>query len=418
MKRIFTLFSLCAISIASFAQLQGSGYYRAMNTNTERFIYVIDDKGSINVSANEADTEALKLRKGAEYTLDDPASVLYGLSVGDDMWDLQAQGSGVYGIIGLYVKVTSATGNGNPYFVSGTTSGTTVYLVDKETNTSLEYGKLATGGSTLKRWTITPMSQETNYLGVTPYLSAGSKYYSAYYASFPFSFYSEGMKAYYVSKVDYEKNVAVIKEVTGIVPKSTPVIIECSTQKAATNKLALEDYQENSAKPQDNLLSGQYFSHHDHFYDDKPSGRVEYDPNTMRVLSVVDGKLAYVNAKDNKTLLNYQPQTAVEDEYWGGVTYEPRYLLKANQSYLTVSAGSADTFQVMTEAEYEAAFPSTPAGDVTGDGSLDTQDCILVLNFYTSGSGSIDTKVADVTGDGVVDVQDITMLLNLYLSSK
>ncbi len=418
MKKFFTLVSFCVLSLAAQAQLNGSGYYRAKNHNTERFIYVVDDKGYINLAANEADTEALRLRKGEQYALDDPSSVLYGLNVGGTKWDLQAQGSGVYGIIGMYVDVESQNNGDNPYTVSGTASGQTVSLVDKETNTDLEFGKLATGGSSYKRWMIYPLNQENNYLGVTPNVKAGDKYYSSYYVSFPYSFYSEGMKAYYVSNIDYKNNVVVIKEITGTVQKSTPAIIECSTPDAVTNKLALQDYLSNNNAPSDNLLSGTYFSHHNHAYDGKPVGRIEYDPNTMRILSSVDGKLAYVNAKDDKNLLNYQPQTAIFDPEWEMIDYAPRYLIKPNQSYLVVPEGSADTFMVMTEAEYEKAYPSTPQGDVTGDGNLDAQDCTSIVAYYTTGTGSIDTKVADITGDGVVDAQDVIMLVNIYLSSK
>ena len=63
MKKIFTLLAFVGLSVASYAQLNGSGYYRAMNANTERYIYVIDDKGFISVQANAAGQAIVKRRK-------------------------------------------------------------------------------------------------------------------------------------------------------------------------------------------------------------------------------------------------------------------------------------------------------------------------------------------------------------------
>ena len=421
MKKIFTLLAFVGLSVASYAQLNGSGYYRAMNANTQRYIYVIDDKGFISVQANAADTKAIQLRKGKEHVLDNPSSVLYGLSKGGNLWDLQAQGSGVYGIIGINVTVKSfSEDGGNPYEVSGTTNGQTVYLVDKEQEMYEEYGKLDIGGSTYKRWMITPMDQTENYLGITPNIQVNSKYYSSYYVSFPFSFHSEGMEAYYVTKVDTKNNVVVIKEVEGIVQKSMPVIVECSTAAAETNKLELQDYTKHNEAPADNLLSGVYFSLHNHMYENRPCGYTEYDPKTMRILSSVNGKLAYVNAAENKDLLNYQAKTVVYDEQ-AGQKLVPKYLLKANQSYLKVAEGTADVLYVLTEAEYAEKYPPVPEtvpGDVTGDGTVDIQDCSSVLNIFLNGSGSADTKAADLNNDGVVDIQDVSIVLNAFLSSK
>ena len=118
--------------------------------------------------------------------------------------------------------------------------------------------------------------------------------------------------------------------------------------------------------------------------------------------------------------MNYQAKTVVYDEK-AGQKLVPKYLLKANQSYLKVAEGTADVLYVLTEAEYAEKYPPVPEtvpGDVTGDGTVDIQDCSSVLNIFLNGSGSADTKAADLNNDGVVDIQDVSIVLNAFLSSK
>ena len=412
MKKFFTLLlSSCSI-LAANAQIDGDGYYRGYNRSTERYIYVIDNAGKANIEANQYDTQAVKLLKDHDLTLDDPASVLYGTNISGDQWDLQAQGTGIKGITGLTIKVEGSNPN---YKFSGTYDGQTVYLTDATTSTTRAEGKLATSGN-YKYWGASPLNQTDNYLGVTGKFEANGKYYTPYYVSFPFDFYSTGMKAWYVSKVDYDHNVVVIKEVEGVVQKSTPVIIEMSSKECVNNKLDLKDYTSNNNAPSDNLLSGVYFSYAAHRVEMSDGSwhvsYTEYDSATMRVLSVKDNKLVYVNAGTDTELLDYV-QNAIDVD---NKTYA-KYMLKANQSYLTVPAGTADELTVMTEEEYAAAYPSYIPGDANGDGKVLAIDLTLLTNVILgkTSESTINKQAVDFDNNNKLEAIDLTKLTNLIL---
>jgi hypothetical protein len=55
------------------------------------------------------------------------------------------------------------------------------------------------------------------------------------------------------------------------------------------------------------------------------------------------------------------------------------------------------------------------AGDVNGDGSVNVQDIILIVNMILDGGYS---GVADMNGDGAVNVQDIILIVNMILDSR
>ena len=58
-------------------------------------------------------------------------------------------------------------------------------------------------------------------------------------------------------------------------------------------------------------------------------------------------------------------------------------------------------------------------GDVNGDGVVDTQDAIKVIQFYLKkASDNFDESAADVNGDGVVDTQDAIKIIKIYLKKE
>jgi hypothetical protein len=60
--------------------------------------------------------------------------------------------------------------------------------------------------------------------------------------------------------------------------------------------------------------------------------------------------------------------------------------------------------------------PSLP-GDINGDGSVNIQDIIFLINFIL-GTDDPDTgefNAADMNGDGVLNIQDIILLVNSIL---
>ncbi len=51
-------------------------------------------------------------------------------------------------------------------------------------------------------------------------------------------------------------------------------------------------------------------------------------------------------------------------------------------------------------------------GDVNGDGSINIQDIVVVVDFVAKGTYN---ATADMNGDGAVNIQDVVVLVNLSL---
>lgn len=312
-------------TLSSIAQLNGDGYYRIQNFATGRYAYLADNKGKINTTATTIDLYAIHLWKGTEKASSDPSSVLYISNHGGVNHNLSGQGTDLYTIIGQYLSVRD--NKDGTYLAYGTRSGLARYITDGVDDISFEQGWLidARNGD-YSKWYIKPITTNGDeYFGVLPKIDYKDKHYSSFYASFPFSFASSGMKAYYISRVEklQDKAFAILKEAeTEIIPGGTPLIIECCASKPIDNKLNIGGSE--PAKYTDNMLRGAYFNNtmKDH------ENYVVNDKATMRILSKdAEGNLAFI----------------VSDEKY----------MAANQSYLKITAGLPDNIQVMTESEFE-----------------------------------------------------------------
>ena len=338
MKKIFAFAMLATIALAMNAQLTESGYYRVYNYGSKNYVWVCDNTGSINYAAGTADMGAMQLWPDLSRSISAPASVIYFDSKGNNRWDMRSQNTGVYKIIKHYVELKERGTSGGLYFyeLSATESGITVYLSDDgKWSSKVDYTVLGTRGTgTYRRWIIVPIDVNTdNYFGVNPTLHVGDKHYAPFYADFPFSFASAGMKAYYVSKVD--GNIAVLKEVTtSVIPASMPVLIECSSANQSDNRLNL--ITGTYTLPADNMLDGVYFCNE--FRSSKDAIKAFY-PQTTRVWNVsADGKLVL---NSNTDMLHTSLFSDDANRY-----------LNANQSFLPVSANTPAELQLMTEEEY------------------------------------------------------------------
>ena len=365
-KRLAIILLTMAAAFPAAAQFSGDGYYRVYNRYTTRYIYVYDATGSINVTKGTADMGAIQTRLNIETAYTDPASVIYIKCVDakNEKYDLKAQGTGVHDIIGYYVHAHNwAT---NSYTVSATEKGFTVYLYDASPSLRREKSFLKTVDegqkirnddgdditSKIQRWSIVPINQTDNYIAVKPSLSCNGKYYAAYYADYPFT---SGMKAYYISKVDTQLGVAVMKEITGTVPAATPIILEATSADPLNNKLTLKPASPN--KPADNVLSGNYFAFEDR--QESKVARTVYNKSTMRVLGLTAaGKLGFVTATNDMLTPLYLE--SIEDD---------QYCIPANTSYLKVAAGTPAELTIMTEAEYGAlaGIEGVQADEVVAD---------------------------------------------------
>lgn len=306
------------IAFGASATLNGDGYYRVKNYKTERYIYVLDDKGRLNFQATTAELGAIELWKGYEKAITDPATIIYvkDLTGKKQDFDLQAQGTGVYSIIDYPVSIRLADSKLGVYSIFGRNSGISRYIGDGTKSDSEQGWVTSLDNNEYYRWYIDPVTtDDSNYFAVNPSLTDGTTNYAPFFAVFPFSFHSEGMKAYTVYDVYGDK--AYLKEVKGTIPGATPVIITSTSSNVSNNRLNIGG---EATDITDNLLKGVYFNNSSALH----LNRVAYDKNTMRVLGKLsDGTIGF------KT----------ED-----IDYLPR-----NQAYLVVPAGSPAEIHLSTE---------------------------------------------------------------------
>ena len=389
MKRIQLLILTMICTLAAQAQLNGDGYYRVKSAKQGRYARVLDDYGYINYQTTDADLGALCTQRSWDIVVSDPGSIIYFQKIKEpNGYDFQSQGTGSYKIIQYAVQVEDM--GDNKYWCFASNNVATKYLADEiiyawADEETKERGRLVTNvnistQSEYLDWDVIPVTTGDNYFGFAPTVSAGGSYYQTFYAAFPFTFFSEGMEAYYVDNINETTGKVHIKEITGGVPASTPVIVKCAAQTPASNKLNVGVSTSGSAS--DNQLKGVYFCNPD-------AGSVHtnvtaYVPDTMRVLGTAsDGSLAFVKA----TNLKYIP---------------------ANTAYIKVSPSAPDVLKVTTED-----IPNVP-GDLNGDNLVDVDDVALIAKMIL-GKTAIDL-LADLNGDGSVDVEDFAIAVRIILN--
>lgn len=321
MKRFLLLISIFITCLSSYAQNLTDGFYRVYNKGEKRYIYVIDNTGT--ATASKQDLGAVQLVVGLEKTISDPASVLYVEKRSGNEYDIKAQGTSVAQIIGKCPQIVW-TSKLNAYRVGANVSGAQLWLGSDNDPEDVRGAVTVKdlGGSDKIGWIVEPIKSDgNNYFGLTPSIQIGDKYYQSFYADFAFSFYSEGMKAYFVDATEAGE-ARLIPVEQDVIPAATPLIIECSSKNASDNRLELKYKQGTPLKS--NILKGNYF-----YNKYRKHARIPYDKNTMRVLGKTsDGKLGFVTTND---------------EY-----------LAANSAYLVVAAGSEETVLAVDEKSYSS----------------------------------------------------------------
>ncbi len=358
MSKSFLLSLFLSVTASAFAQYTSDGYYRVQNVTTERYIVVLDDRGSFDLSTTDPDLNALRTYKGFENVVANPASIIY-VQKKSDGYILYSQGTDTYSIVSVYLKLYD--NKDGTYKAYATDSGMTKYLKDAgDANYGDDsVGKLGTGGRTESGsdWYVLPVSSsnESNYFGMKPDCTVDGYHYQTFYASFPFSFVSSGTSAYYVNQIGTAEDgfgMAIWKKLDGeSVPASTPIIVKCTSPEYSDNKINL--LTSSSVSVSGNMLKGVYFCN---AVSNKTHRNVlDYDPETMRVLGITsNGALGFVTA-------------TTED-----LPYVP-----ANSAYLVVPAGTPSELQLVTEDEYAALLeehkavepeePDDPGDEVNPD---------------------------------------------------
>ena len=334
MKRITTFLLTIAIASTAIAQeYANDGYYRVQNQSTSRYIRVVDNKGSVNIGKTEADMGALKTILGFNNVVSDPSTIIHitQLDRSKHSYNLGAQGTTVYSIINYFVRMTWDYETPNCYQCYGESNGMVKYICDNDNSAydidEEQYwrGDVNSRLTKNKWWFLRLLnaSDDNSYFGITPEVEANGKYYKAFYADFPFTFASTGMKAFYVKTIDEKHGTVITKNATNGVTKATPVIIECSSNNVSDNRLNVGD---NTAAGNfsANLLKGNYFCNPS-TATDPHRNVVAFNPSTMRVLGTNEnGELAFVK----------------------NVNLE---FLPANTAYITVSANAPAVLTIYDE---------------------------------------------------------------------
>ena len=352
--------ALCALSMAA-QSYPASGYYRVQNVESGQYITITDTEGKLNFSASDADLGALRTwgNFNSDHVVSNPASVIYVERQGDtDAYDLMSQGTGAYAIVQHYLRVKPYSDGTYGAFAS--MSGITKYIYEYLSDYSDDYREIGVTNFSAtqksQRWNILPISStnDANYFGVKPTVKVGSSWYKSFYAAFDFNFASTGMSAYFVSKVDEAKGVAVYEQVTDDVAKGTPLIIKCSSDQPSANRLNLLPTKGRAIAG--NKLTGVYFCSTLVGTETKATSAshvdcVEYDESTMRVLGVTsDGSLGFIKAPESALVVatgNYRKQP---------MTFK---CIPANTAYIKVSAGAPAELKLVTPEEYGQASAVT-----------------------------------------------------------
>ncbi|MBQ0073016.1 MAG: InlB B-repeat-containing protein [Prevotella sp.] len=308
MKRLILSLSVTLLfTLSAIAQISGDGYYRIVNAGVTKKEGTAGYASVTYRNFNQATSslqniEPIEVRTNADTEdigFSDPSTILYISNPFDpSKFDIKAQGASVRSMVNGTMTLGGSQGS---YTLTGTQSGMSAVIYSIGARD--EYGRYyLTNSKTegFQKWYVYPVdnTKDQLYIGIKPTLTVTkngvTKYYAPYYVSYPFKPLSSGMKVYYVSSFDnssYE-----LKELTGIVPASTPVLVECSSPKSSDNRITLYAPGTTGTSAADNKLKGQYFFNKYMSVDTYTDARIIFDATTMRIWDVVDGKLVLSNS--------------------------------------------------------------------------------------------------------------------------
>ncbi|MBQ8988563.1 MAG: hypothetical protein IJ067_02595 [Prevotella sp.] len=315
MKKTLTLLFAALCTISASAQLS-NGFYRVQNTLTDRYISIEDNDPAnykVSITTSSVPLTGIRTHKPGTKVMTSPSTIIYVRSAGGNQYDLEGQGTGIYKISGGRLYASLDQQSDGSYKGYGTFQKTTVVIADDEI-VEKEEAYLRNRSADAQYWWIKPVNDGTNYLGIAPDVEVDGKYYGTIYAGFAFKLASSGMKAYYVSEA--AGSGFSMEEISGEVPANTPVIVECSSNDPANNKIL--PVTSNAATISGNHLYGVYCS----LVTTKSVNGEIYNSSTRRTLGKSDGKLAFVQASSSDL-------------------YEGTYL-RGNKAYLMTGSGDSD----------------------------------------------------------------------------
>ena len=323
-KLIFSIALACISGLTAHAQFNGKGYYRIKNATTQRYMSLCDNHSrGVHVASTSVDAGALVTKKNFNEVVTDPGTVFYIENVSGANYNISSQGSNVYDMIQYYIRLAKLNDGTYRAWQKDKSSGQVIILSDENDyfyGEDISYVNSIT--SDAQRWYILPVNTEENYLGVKPNIEANGKYYATFFAETPFSFASSGMRALYISELK-SSGAAIYKEIKGIVPAKTPVIIECSSTDPAKNKLKATSHYNCTA----------------------------FDANSMRVLGL---------SKDGSLELNNEDTYMADIMIKIGSNYEYTYpytkAIPHNTAYVKVSSSVPAHMKLFKEGDPAAGI--------------------------------------------------------------
>lgn len=357
-KNILSIFLALLSTAPSMAQLNGDGFYRIQNVTTGRYMTLCDNHSKgVNVNATTAEVGALETRPSYENVVSDPGSIFYIKHIQNDDYNIFAQGADMHALTEYYIKLTYRNAQ-KAYLAHQSSNGYDLRLQDEIKNCGTTGNSYVTTVNqndiaNTQHWKITPVSTSTsNYIGITPNVSANGKYYTLYYTGFDYNLVSPGMKAYYVSKVDESKAVVVYKEITGTIPAKTPVVIECNSKNPADNKIM--PMMQATKNTYSNKLVGVFFS----------TGNLWSGHYNSIVFN--EGNMRTLGSKNNKVVFNTSTELLPTVEVClvpnssKNEDYEMKKCIGPNTAYIEVSASTAKELNWMSETDYITASITNP----------------------------------------------------------
>jgi len=321
-KQILTLLLMCLCTVAAFATgaaPENGKYYRLWSKTSNKYVWMVGDNfwlatrggtpddgfyGAIfanSIILQPKQSKYYSTTASEEY-LSYPGSIFYltGDKVSSSRIDnVNFASQGLDAMTILHNSGFGLIFFGSYDTATGISKFATELFGSRFLKDGASYGgrvgnaAIVCGGDDNNKFELEPLDEahmNEFYFGAAPKTQAGGKYYTTMYTAFPYKCH-DGVKAYIVTKVDAKAAKITIREIeNGEVPAKTPVILECQTDKPATNRLVPMTTQ--AASIDGNLLKGVIDINHNAGNDDY---RTKFDPATMRVLAADGFKFGKTN---------------------------------------------------------------------------------------------------------------------------
>ena len=256
-------------------------------------------------------------------------------------------------------------------------------------------------------------------------MNGGKELYTTLYTDFAYTL-PENVKAYAVTAIHETSGIATKKEITGVVPAQTPVLLKSTDTENLTQTLELTT--EAGTAPEVNLLKGP-----DYLVD-------KYEIKSQQIkkmFDVVHDLLTYENmeslydqyVKEYEHLMMRNSGT-VNNKYFFGLSGDDIAEADVNICQLSVEDSKLAFYHNLEKIDANKAFIPTEnvapvklslIGDVNRDGEVNATDIVCIVDItlhdtYTpENTPQYDFDAADADGSGSIDVTDIVTIVNIIL---